>query len=167
MNSSEFMLGWDLQTARGKPARGIVAEEIAAVTPKFIKECRSPPRAMKGKLYISADQGTFQRQLSRLLPELGCERAPIAIGHDFQLPIERSFARAKDSARLKLNMSTSDLSKEQIGRILKESWCDANDLRTIQAEIMKMPTVWHLIVESGGEYVTKAMLDAELKRKRE
>lgn len=134
------------------------------MTPKFIHQCRQPPRAMTGVIIISADKGTFQRNLDRLLPELGCERAHIAVGHDFQLPIERSFARAKSRARAIVNMTTSDLSKEQIGNILRQSWLWANDLSTVRAEIQKMPTVWRLIVETGGEFVTKALLEEELRK---
>ena len=119
---------------------------------------------MKGKLIISADKGTFQRRLGKLVAKLGCERAPMALGHDFQLPIERSFARAKNWARTIVNMTTTKLSKEQIGHIFRASWLWANQPSTVQAEIRKMPTVWRLIVETGGEFVTKAMLEAELKK---
>ena len=158
------MVCWGLQTKRGQPAKGVVAAEIEAVTPKFIAACRHPPRALEGKLIISADRGTFQLGLGKLLHGLGCERAPVALGHDFQLPIERPFARAKNRARLIVNMTTTRLSKESVGKIFRASWLWANQPSTVRAEIRKMPTVWRLIVETGGEFVTKAMLDAELKK---
>ena len=163
-NSVLSMMLRGLQTARGKPAKGIVAKEIAAIAPKFVGVCKKAPRAMKGKLIISADKGPFQRCLSSVLSKLRCERAPIVVGHDFQLPIERSFARAKARARTIVNMTTSDLTKEQIGEIFRKSWLWANDLSSVRAEIRKMPTVWRLIRDNDGEYVTKAMLEAELKR---
>ena len=53
-------------------------------------------------------------QLFHLLPEMGCEEAHIEDGHDFQLPMERSFLRRKDGAEL--NMKLRSKTQAESGR---------------------------------------------------
>lgn len=154
-----------LQNERGKPARGVCTKEIQWAVPKLIQKCLKGGQ-LKGKLHISADHARCHRVLDTWLPQPGHDRAPTGVGHDFQLPIERSFARGKAAAAKKINEETGPITADKLFRFFKEAWEAANPVQVLQKEISNMRLVWERIVQTGGGYCTGQMLTQALKEQK-
>ncbi len=130
---------------------------MADTVPIFVQEVRDM-LGKRTKLHVSADNARVHIKLKNLLKEYDCDRAPVAVGHDFQLPIEWSFGRAKVLAHKAINKLSHTPSKNELWRIWKGAWTEANTQEVVAKDIKKMRSVWDLIIQSGGELVSREQL---------